>query len=533
MRKSNKFLGVVLVFAVVLSAEAFATNTYYVSKSTGADTNTSTQAKVKATAWAHLPGMGGATSNAAAYTPVAGDTFILMGCDVWVSADLPITWDFSGSSGNPITVTVDKTWYNSSNCPVAWNRPIFDNPSHTVFTNPSTVNTFFEIANSSSRSWITIDNIEWKNLACPSGCSGLQLYTECFNSCTNTSLTNNYFHAWNVVTDGNCILMGYGASSANNTVDHNVINGADATGASPAGGTCVGLFGTWPTTASNNIVHDLANGFVGHADANGTAFITGNQIYNIQASNAGSHPNFIETVGTGIYYISNNALHDMVAPGGDTMFLGTSGETDIVWDNVMWNLHNPPEIGSAAGTAITLMEYFNNTIVPSAGSYCIQIGHTETITNIKIQNNHCISTVSGSYNGTGMDPAIVTNATTFTIDSSNLLMTPTTATAQGYTSSQTFAYSPTLISNSTVGAGVNLTATATGNLSSLQSDTTFACSLQTVTTVLQAICPARTTNSRPSSAAWDVGAYEFTSAAIVPSGQLQNGAQIRNGAIIR
>ena len=55
----------------------------------------------KTTAWAHLPGMASWTGS---HTPVSDDTFILRGCDVWTSADLPVLWNWSGSSGSPITI---------------------------------------------------------------------------------------------------------------------------------------------------------------------------------------------------------------------------------------------------------------------------------------------------------------------------------------------------------------------------------------------------------------------------------------------
>src|ERR1039458_6983836 len=92
----------ILIIALLCVVPAFGTN-YYVSKSTGSDSNAGT---ATGTAWAHLPGMasasGGSTgpyglSNTGGYQPHAGDTFILMGCDVWVNADLPVIWNWNGS----------------------------------------------------------------------------------------------------------------------------------------------------------------------------------------------------------------------------------------------------------------------------------------------------------------------------------------------------------------------------------------------------------------------------------------------------
>src|SRR5690242_16344770 len=113
----------VLALAICLILFPFATingiaATHFISTS-GSDASSGT---ANSTPWAHLPGMSGCTGNCAAYTPSAGDIFILKGCDVWTAASLPVLWDWSGTAGNPISITVDKTWFNTTNCPSAWNR---------------------------------------------------------------------------------------------------------------------------------------------------------------------------------------------------------------------------------------------------------------------------------------------------------------------------------------------------------------------------------------------------------------------------
>ena len=117
---------VLSILLLLLALNASAT-TYYVSHSIGADSNTSTEAQSKSTPWKDAPGSMAATCHACAHNPVAGDTFILMGCDQWPNAGFPIAWQVSGSSGSPITVgTEDEAWYNTRNCPSAWNRPVFN-----------------------------------------------------------------------------------------------------------------------------------------------------------------------------------------------------------------------------------------------------------------------------------------------------------------------------------------------------------------------------------------------------------------------
>src|SRR5579885_2327833 len=56
----------------LIPASAFAQHTYYISKATGSDSNTATQAQSKSTPWAHLPGMPSCTSNCASYRPQGG-----------------------------------------------------------------------------------------------------------------------------------------------------------------------------------------------------------------------------------------------------------------------------------------------------------------------------------------------------------------------------------------------------------------------------------------------------------------------------
>jgi hypothetical protein len=86
-----------LVCLLALCLPAFAQHTYYISKSLGSDSASTTAAQSKSTPWAHFPCMHGATSVAAGYCAsiVAGDHFIHYGGDTWVAADLGIELDNS------------------------------------------------------------------------------------------------------------------------------------------------------------------------------------------------------------------------------------------------------------------------------------------------------------------------------------------------------------------------------------------------------------------------------------------------------
>jgi hypothetical protein len=109
---------------------------------------------------------------------------------------------------------------------------------------------------------------------------------------------------------------------------------------------------------------------------------------------------------------------------------------------------------------------------------------------ITIQDNHCITT-----NALAVDATLA--ATTLTVDH-NLLQTPTAATAQGYTSSQSpYVYFPTS-GSSTIGAGVDLSANCSGSLAGLCSDTSYA----------------NVRNAIARGSAWDIGAYQYVSGTI-------------------
>jgi hypothetical protein len=100
-----------------------------------------------------------------------------------------------------------------------------------------------------------------------------------------------------------------------------------------------------------------------------------------------------------------------------------------------------------------------------------------------------------------------------------LAMTNATATTDGYTSSQTYGYSPTAGGSPTVGTGTNKysaycgalgTAGLTAAQTACESDVDYACTYNSSSHTVS--CPARTALARPTSSAWDIGAYQFSAA---------------------
>ena len=97
-----------------------------------------------------------------------------------------------------------------------------------------------------------------------------------------------------------------------------------------------------------------------------------------------------------------------------------------------------------------------------------------------------------------------------------MLMSNATATKDGYTSTETSAYSPTSGGSPTVGAGTNQysaycgalnTAGLTAAAAACQSDTAYACTYDSANHTVS--CPAQTVTARPPSSAWDIGAWEY------------------------
>ena len=362
-------------------------------------------------------------------------------------------------------------------------------------------------AYSGNTSYGVLDNIEMKGLYCSGACSRSQYFTCCYNTCSDWTFSNNYFHAWNIQFDNQCAAFSSAPGSTGTIFTNNVIDGSDS---SPAG-TCYGIYPAWPSVISNNIIHDLPNGLVGSAGTGNTSVVSGNLIYNAINSNGSNHCNMMEVTGGGTQYIYNNVMHDATCSGGEAMMVGSNGENSFIWNNLIYNISSfqPPNFPQTGGQAIVGLHFWNNTIVTgSAALTCFYFSnkaaehwaHSSSRTTIALQRTEVRL---ASFAGISITSQSISN---------NTLMTPTTATPQGYTSSESFVYSPQpgctpelaarWLQARTSAAGKRH---ATGNLAALANDTAYACTQQTVNGVVQAVCPARTVVPRPG----DTGAYQY------------------------
>jgi hypothetical protein len=516
--KSGLLTPALVLLLTFFAAKSASATTYYVSTS-GADTNNGTS---KTTPWAHLPGMPTATGNASSHKMGAGDTFILRGCDVWYNANLPLVMDNGGSSGSPVTITVDQTWYNTTNCPSTWNRPVFDAKT-SAGANPTTeINgtggqasgcvsgngNYFMVFEASyiTVNWIELRDLYYQNDA-ENSCYGQNGWWRIDNA-DYVTVDYGYEHIWS---------MGpYNASSSNDGDEFVLIDG------SPTCPHCMMQYNVADNCATHKGEYQEPGGALSMTNVKYSHYgcmsnsykplYAGEFGWNEIVYNAGSpdptiHANCIESVAAmgngGVYYIHDNRIHDNY--DCEELQIGNQGETDYVWNNIWYNpnLLNPsqangPEVPQSE-TPVA-MYFWNNTVVDSADGCMGNAGHGSTFsTAFKSQNNLCINP-TGSASNASFNPFTTSN---------NLGLTDSQATTDGYTNSQTVAYSPTSSSSPTVGAGTNLTSVWPAGFST--QDAGLICTMQTVNTVVQMVCTG-TPIPRPTSGAWDIGAYQFSAA---------------------
>lgn len=502
------FLALVPCFLAAGNASA---STHYIANG-GNDSATGLSTSAP---WAHLPGMRTWTGS---YTPVAGDRFILRGCDVWPNASFPINWNWAGTALSPIYIGVDQTWYNTSTCPSGWNRPVFDAGGTPIPSNNEFVYLF---ADWSTWDWIEARGLNWIS---NSGVSCLD------NTRKNSGIVVDhwYVHAWShggTATEDEflCFVGQWPPPAVGSLVQHTVFDGSDSTN-----GGDTGNFSYHWNSGKWNVIHEAQNVYhVDYASNASSTEIAYNTMYHIgwKAKIGTEHENEISiggcsTDGDCTFYIHDNLEYDN--PAGEGMYSGaTAGEIDYIWNNTIMSTWNGTFVMLAQGNTVGSRAAYvwNNTIVPPNTLHpmagrgnvaCFTYGPTITspVGTYFRRNNHCISDV-----GIGTIPAGFASTV---IDDHNVLIGSAAAAAQGYDQVGSFFYSPQssncngIPTNCPIGVGANGTEDQYRPPGFPTTDTTYACYQGTANGVVQVICPTRTANSRPATGAWDVGAYQFT-----------------------
>ena len=517
-----------LIVAVILSLFPIAvfalpshcivgTNVYYISQA-GSDSNSQAQAKNKTTPWTHAPYM---HSFMGSYSHTAGDCFVFRGNDTWnVGTTDYIVVANGGTSSSPDYYGVDQTWYSGS----SWNRPLFSisgNLPNVDGNGESQVIAF-------NASFVTFDWIEMTG----GTCSTKPVSENYFWTGSQGSIvvTNSYFHAFQPPSGGcgntktadgnNSGVWIYSEISGNSdclgAFNNNVVDGTDGSGAK---GYLTIVADPAPcATFAYNVIHDVCSGIGGNFTLahDNTIGNFGGMIGQYEcASSEGIHNHALRTNNDATLY--NNNLYNTE---GEVISVNpqSGGPGSYIFNNILW-ANNASAIdildqGSATSGSVYI---WNNTIEEQTGGdfvYGNCINLENSIGTLSIENEYhifaadsqlgCILIANSPFNasGKGTVKTLVYNA------ANDLYQTITQANADGYSSSQTFAYSPTSLSSPTVGIGMNLTSSWPSGI--VTNDTTFTCSEGTVNGVVQSVCPARTSNERPSSGAWDAGAYYFS-----------------------
>jgi len=500
------------------------TNCYFIAAS-GSDSNTGTDEEHP---WAHSPGMATCTGNCAAHTPAAGEGYIFRGGDTWNGTSIGITWNWAGTSANPIYLGVDPAgnanpgWFSGS----AWARPIWS--CGNAACTGSQVNSFLSI----QKSYVILDNIEL------TGLHETSTYHPSYVSAQGTYdiLENLYVHGWN----HDSTLVGQASSPAfsslaqGSVLRYIVLDGSDTTddmmyfthGATP---TAYGNYIRYVQTGidgcgdnwHDNVVEYFGWPGGGHQDGlyqyapcyAATVFLYNNIVrHTLWAGSGGavkfwmSGNNF--TTATG--YAFNNLIYDNLT--GNVVNTGGHFGPKNPTDGCAANDPNPT-VNCSYGT----WYFFNNTI--AVGTAAIPgnnaMGDSSNsqrgvksgaYMNLHLSNNHWVGNMSTALS--------CVQASFVCTDTNSLFQTFSATKKQGYTDTTSLhAFQPTRSRGSTVNTGLNMQSLCAAVTvidsvagASCQYDTGYACSYNS--TAHTVTCPAMTPVSRGST--WDKGAYQFS-----------------------
>jgi hypothetical protein len=542
-------------------------NHCYFIAANGLDTNSGTS---ESSPWLHAPGMPACAGNCLAHKPAAGEGFIFRGGDTWHfgnSSASPYTggtWDmyslnwgtastclgFGLPTNGCIYYGVDPTWFTGS----SWVRPILtgDNPTSTSLvascahqipnTGQYVTNTLTSMAPNS-----IFDNFEMTGVCSNDGSpvsgktSTYIAYMGTGTAGTGMAIVQNvYIHGWTATnTAGQAganqpgTLIGGGFNGLQ-SFDHIVIDGQDSNPGSFAWGTFPSFYhlrdsivrytnqgvGAWCHDIHDNIFEHFYNHNSGagshtnilecNSDSTGDAVSQPPNTPNVFYNNIVRHDD--------ASYAGSGQVHLWFCPGSIPEYWFNNAMYDVAIGND-WDYAGPP-IYTCSNTGGQFM--FNNTLV--------DVQQPCFVSNVN-HGGQYLTVLNELLIGTGYDSG--STACQGRSDATNISMSDSTATAQGYTSgvggssggSNTCANDATpcaaTSSNSpTVAAGANHQAycTALASVSSepaIGTEAANACKFGTTdgcaydTTKHAMVCPAQTPVARSTSAAWDVGASQF------------------------
>lgn len=536
-------------------------NCYFVATN-GSDTNSGAS---ESSPWLHAPGMPNCANTCAGVTPSAGMGFIFRGGDTWHfgnSSATPYTgggWNLKNWHGTDasciygsiqtgcIYYGVDKNWFSGG----SWQRPILtgDNPTST-----STVaGCAYQVAGSFwydntmvMVGWATIfDNFEMTGMCSSDSVvqsgSGNVYYAYAGTGTSASGMAfieNVYIHGWTETSTagtgngGNVAgtLIGGGGNGLQ-TLDHIVIDGSDSDPSRWAWGQYPSYYHfrdsmiRYTTDGVGQICHDIHDNIFEHV----VPIFTGGHT-NILECNEDSHGDAVnQPQNTPNVWYNNVVRH---SNSNVMMWVCPNTMPEYYFNNLVydsagegWSIAGAPGYSSCPNTGGQFM--FNNTFVDgNSGGYshpCHLSGSNGTGGQyLTVLNEHLINT---SWDGTG--------CTGGASSATNVSMSTSTASSQGYISGSgiyttnncsndsTTPCAPTAVGYSTVGVGGNHQAYCT-TLASYSGEnaisaeaanacrygTTDGCAYNVSTHTMN--CPGQTPVARPTTLAWDAGAYQFS-----------------------
>jgi hypothetical protein len=513
------------------------TSCYFVAAS-GSEGNTGTD---EAHPWLYAPMMPSSTHSSLLK---AGIGIIFRGGDTWhegnsgASPYIGGSWNFNtgalphGTSGNPVYIGVDNTWYTGG----AWTRPKITG-DNAITTSQSLSSCTYNSSNlgylinlsGPDMMYIYIDNFEWFGFCQQdfNATNGEGYFG--YNSMAGPLyFFHNYIHGWSHQAYGNhtdpiasCGVSGpcfnvyafYGSGSGGDYAWYNVVDGSDSD-----------PFGAGACYCG---IHNWAYNYFGHQaqiiDRDLHVYHDNLLEYNIDMG----HSNTMESAGMdpGSSVVYNNVFRHINPPPGhpgtvNVWLAPPIGSTSYFFNNLMYDF--PQSMNNYVAVAASAHNYatgpliaFNNTIQTQQAQSIFSCGGGGQSFTTTLVNNFVIVT-----GGNVADTSCTSGGTLTQL--TNLVMTNAAATSAGYTSSETYPFSPPTSGSATVGTGTNETsgycgaiATAAGSdatwsdaATACQQDTRSACTYNTTNHTMN--CPGRTVVARATSGKLDIGAYQYS-----------------------
>lgn len=553
----------------LVTLSSLGVNSCYYVAANGSDTNSGIS---ESSPFLHSPGMASCSSNCASVSLAPGLGFIFRGGDTWhfgnssaspyagvvttcaangtVAGGLCLD-DVNGTSSNPIYYGVDQNWSAGG----SWSRPIltadnslcnastvgtlpdgatctgttdwYGQPSYYVSSCPYQIGGSNNLIDVGFSKYVTLDNFEISGL-CLSHVGqpgGADTYIRYGGAQAPLVFENLYMHGASHLkfagpnTSGACTgssvctnMFAFQGSVASTTTGETIVqNAVDFADSDPAGqNLCFAGFWNIAYNAFRYTTSCLPN----------PVHVFHDNLYEYFFENG--HSNMLEDIGestTGANAFYNNVFRHietyMSSGGGVGLWLAppTSGTVDYIFNNLVYDVGNLEYFnvgGTAGNNAQGNYTLFNNTF---------QTNNPQPILRCNLYTNGPVIDTNNHYIDNQnyiLGPCSTLTSTTPLAQTNAQADSNVSVHFDQYSASETYGYSPLASTNSTVGAGTNeysgyCSALSTAGLNAAatacQSGTTYACTYNTSNHTMG--CSSPTVVARPSSGAWDAGAYEF------------------------